>query len=235
MAKIQGQTESGGIPGLKKLELLIERSKAAISCESATGGDDSEDEDTGGDDDFAKFDFIEELTFRVQMVLDLVPALESTLEHVKRSQKQLPYPITESLYASDPAQIYISVIRDKFPQADERLIQRLGEANWQRHINIRKRMQQRVGFDETVDTTVGSIFQPPTLFHDSGIDTTIGTQSRNTYSNASHTSFKSDLADKKNGIARIPSTPSEVGVGAPFCCNLCGQMQHSIRSRLDWK
>ena len=174
------------------------------------------------------------------MTLDLVPTLELTLEHVERRQRQ-PGLTTEPSYASNPANIYISLVRDKFPEANDRLVERLGEANWQRHLNIRKRMEQSAGLyrqdgsGEAGGTIAGSILQPPTLFHDSGIGTTLAAKSRYAQSEASHTSFISSPSDTERGVARVPPTPTEVGLGKPFRCYLCGQIQFRIKHRVDWK
>jgi len=132
-------------------------------------------------------------------------------------------------------------LRDKFPEADKRLVERLGEANWQRHINIRKRIEQIDGSVESGSVAIttafiaGSIFQPPTLFHDSGIGTSVPAQSCLAPSEVSNTSFISSLADKEGGAARVPPTPAEVDLGEIFRCYLCGQMQLNIKNRMGWK
>ena len=210
-----------------------------ISDGISTQGSDSEEDSEEGQDSCTsgRIALEEDLRSRVQMTLDLVPTLESTLDHVARLQKQSAHTTTELFHASNPAQSYISIVRDKFPQADNRLIERLGEANWERHVNIRKRMDELVGRVERVPTagTNGSKFQPQTLFHDSGIGTTVPAQSRSAQSEASHTSFVSSLADRQKGVARVPPTPAEIGLGEPFRCYICGQMQFRIQNRVDWK
>lgn len=186
-------------------------------------------------------DLEEDLKSRVQMMLDLVPTLEMSWEHTQRMQGKSTLTPTESFRASDPARIYISLVHDKFPHADQILIERLGEANWQRHVNIRRHIEESKQFSkqdaaEAPDGTVtGSRFQPPTLFHDSGIGTTLASQSHYTQSEASHTSFVSSLADREKGVARVPPTPVEIGLDEPFRCYLCGQMQSGIKNRVGWK
>lgn len=83
-------------------------------------------------------------------------------------------------------------------------------------------------------TVAGSIFQP-TLFHDSGLGTTIASQSQYAQTEASHTSFVSSLAEQEKGRLRVPPTPLEVGTGEPFQCHLCGMLQTKIKNRIHWK
>jgi len=229
---------TGKARDLQELETMIEQCQAATAEDNLTKSSDSEFEDS--EEDSCTSESIglgEDLNSRVQMLLDLLPTLEATLAHVGRPQAQISRTANESFHASGPAQIYISLLRDKFPAADTRLVERLGEANWQRHINIRKRIEQIDGSAESgsTDFTAGSTFQPQTLFHDSGIGTSVPAQSCPAQSEASHTSFISSLADKEKGAARVPPTPAEVGLGELFRCYLCGQMQLNIKNRVSWK
>jgi len=227
---------------LQELETMIEQCRAVTAEDNLTKGSDSEFEDSEEDScSSGNIGLGEDLNSRVQMLLDLTPSLEATLAHVERPQAEIARTANKSFYASGPAQIYISLLRDKFPAADMRLIERLGEANWQRHINIRKRMERIDGTAEPTSIavptgfTAGSMFQPQTLFHDSGIGTSVPAQSCPAPSEASHTSFISSLADKENGAARVPPTPAEVGMGEIFRCHLCGQMRLNIKNRVGWK
>ncbi len=233
---------TGNARDLQELETMIEQCQAATAEDNLTKSSDSEFEDS--EEDSCTSESIglgEDLNSRVQMLLDLIPTLEATVAHVERPQAEIARTANESFHASGPAQIYISLLRDKFPAADTRLVERLGEANWQRHINIRKRIEQIDGSAESGPTavptglTAGSMFQPQTLFHDSGIGTSVPAQSCLAPSEASHMSFISSLADKEKGAARVPPTPVEVGLGEIFRCYLCGQMQLKIKNRVGWK
>ena len=219
-----------------------------LASDAISGGRANDDGDSGKEEDESEtssvsesIDLGEDLRSRVQMTLDLVPTLELTLEHVEGFQKRTRPIRTEPFSASNPAGIYISLVRDRFPEADDRLIERLGEANWQRHLNIRKRIDQSAGVcqqdgsGELEGTIAGSTFQPPTLFHDSGIGTTLAAKSQYAQSEASHASLNSSPADSERGVVRVPPTPAEVGLGEPFRCNICGQIQSRIKHRVDWK
>ncbi len=224
------------------METMIEQCQAATAEENLIEDSDGEFEDSEEDScTSGSLGLGEDLNSRVQMLLDLIPTLEATLAHVERPQAKMVCTKKELFRASGPAQIYISLLRDKFPEADKRLVERLGEANWQRHINIRKRIEQIDGSAESGSVAIttafiaGSIFQPPTLFHDSGIGTSVPAQSCPAPSEVSNTSFISSLADKEGGAARVPPTPAEVDLGEIFRCYLCGQMQLNIKNRMGWK
>lgn len=139
------------------------------------------------------------------------------------------------------SQIYISLLRDKFAEANKRLVERLGEANWQRNLNIWNHLEQIDGSAGSgsiavpTDLTAGSILQPQAMIHDSRIGTSVPAQSCSVSSESSPTPFISGLADKEDGAAKVPQTPTEVGFSTPLRCYPCGQMQLEIKSRVDWK
>ena len=132
----------------------------------------------------------------MQMIMDLIPTIESTIEHQRTIQLRPLHAHARKFQASGPAQIYITLVQDKFPKANEKLQQRLGEANWQRHLNIRRRIEHEGRRQDVADvkaTETGSLFRPQTLFHGSGVGTTIGSQSQSAQTGASHTSFMSSV------------------------------------------
>lgn len=127
----------------------------------------------------------------------------------------------------------MSVLRDKYCKADEGLIERLGEANWQRHLFVRRKMDQIAEWPEHEPITIFE--EKATVFHDSGIGATISGPSQYAASAASHTSFISSLTEGGKGAIRVPPTPKEIVAGEFFCCNLCGLSQSGLRNRVDWK
>ena len=175
-----------------------------------------------------------ELQLHIGCLIDLGPTLEKcflcTRNGRVRSSQLVPVPF----YVSDVAGVYISLIRDKFRDAEARLIERLGEANWQRHVNVRLGMANVIS-----DAEVGSIreepcstFGPYSAFHNSGIGPSVPTQTQ--YA-ASHTSFVSSVSEKEEKRLGVPREPVEVGAGRSFKCYLCGEVLSNIRNRLDWK
>lgn len=220
---------------LENLAYYIDKSKAEVS-------NDSDDEKYGSDIDddsvlslSGDYNLGDDLRSRVQLILDLTPTLESTIEHQKRMLHNQLYIEQSSFAASGPARNYISLVHDKFPKASQKLKERLGEANWQRHLNVRRRMNQAAGDGNGDAITTGSVFQPKTLFHDSGIGTTIAAKSQYAQTEASHTSFMSSIAQHEKGSLRVPPTPKEVGSGEQFKCYICGVLQTRIKNRISWK
>jgi hypothetical protein len=133
---------------------------------------------------------------------------------------------------SGPAKAYVSNILDKFPSADIRLIQRLGEANWQRHVIIRNKQDQEEPGQSILQRTAKSIFHPALTFHDSGIGSSLPVVSA--YA-PSLSSFVSKLDDADNKYFRVPPTPKEVLEGKPFECFICDRTISTLKNRADWK
>lgn len=131
----------------------------------------------------------------------------------------------------EAAKPWIMQVQDKFPNAlDQSLLNRLGEANCERAIRIRDKAEPVV--EEPVR------FKPVSEFHDSGLGTSIPTETNyatSTYSAASHTSFVSSLAGEERGKHRVPKTPVEIGLGKPFECDICGKTVAHIKNRVQWK
>lgn len=232
---------------LRELAELIQLSETASPHETSVsdtaeepnseGGSDEDEATSASDTDSTEVC----LEARVQMLLDLVPTLEATLEHSERLQEKSSYRSHEPLHASLPAQVYSSLVRDRFPKADGSLVECMGEANWERHQELRDMMDHSIGLSQEEpaygpeDTVVGSNLQSQSLFHDSGLGTTVTPKSRSRRSIVSHSSYISTLSDNVKSFARVPPTPSELARGEPFRCFLCGEMQFGVKDRVGWK
>ena len=104
---------------------------------------------------------------------------------------------------------------------------RLGEANWQKHVNVQLRM------DDMRNGVEGEYMRedPCTtflVFHESRIATSVPAQTQ------SHTSLVWSVCERE-GQLRVPREPVEVGPGKSFQCYSCGKSLSSIRNRDDWK
>jgi hypothetical protein len=85
------------------------------------------------------------------------PTTEPEFTEVYRSLERET--LEDSIFeVSGPAKAYVSNILDKFPSADIRLIERLGEANWQRHVIIRNNQGQEEPGRFILQRTAKSIF-----------------------------------------------------------------------------
>ena len=178
----------------------------------------------------------------VQNLMDLGPSIENNLISISRKVED-PSQVPERFNVSTPARPYVSLIKDKFPQAALRLIERLGEANWQRHVIVRDRAER--GADDIQinenkpQAAVFSQYGKVSLFQDSGIGTSVSAGSKHAPSTASHNSFASSVVDGEHRWARVPPTPNEVSQGKPFLCSIClvkqNKLRKNIQNRVDWK
>jgi hypothetical protein len=160
--------------------------------------------------------------------LEVTKYLDELVDHPPQSpskshQEILDFEVSESA-------MYIRNILDKFPSADIRLAERLGESNWQRHVMIRNRNEgSEIDIGQEVPR---SVFQPTSIFHDSGLGSSMPTTL--CYA-ASLSSFMSKAGDADNKYFRVPQTPKEVVDGLPFECFICRHMIIHIKNRIDWK
>lgn len=174
-----------------------------------------------------------ELKFRTQCLMDLLPSLEQNIALAESDHPKSSVSAVTPFSISTPAYTYISLLRDKYRNADEGLIERLGEANWQRHVFVRRKMEQIADGPKHELTTL--LEEKATIFHDSGIGTTISGPYQYAASATSHTSFISSRSEAEKGFVRVPPTPKEITAGESFCCNFCGLLQSELRNRVDWK
>lgn len=164
-------------------------------------------------------------------LMDLLPSMEDTLacsQAVREDQNKAPV----EFHVSGPARTYIINISDQFEKANIHLVERLGEANWQRHTAIRNGFEAAVEEEEEMPK---SIFRPVSLFRDSAMGSSMPAQSSYAATIVSHSSFVSSLGDAENGRLRVPKTPREVSQGVPFDCEICGHTLSKIQNRIDWK
>lgn len=171
----------------------------------------------------------------IELLMELLPTLEQTyrIQH----QTKPPKPITE-IHTTAAAYPYILNIRDKFPTANSFLVQRLGEANWQRHERLRATAEYGVEILPAVSSSLPakSMFQPISIFRDSALGSSIPAQSTRTVTVASHSSFISSVngRETEKGRFRVPQMP-EYAEGGASACPFCKKDISSINHRVQWK
>ena len=228
------------------LASLLEQSETIVSEEdtraSQYAGDESDQSDSDTEVSSNKEESLyEDIQFGIVRLMELAPTLQRNIVRGERARAQRILSSAQPFRVSEPAEIYVSIAREKFKQADLNLIQRLGQANWQRHRRIRDMMfRSEEGIEEklvpgTIHPIDHSTFRPPPTFHDSGLGTTITSASHYAASAASHTSFASTVEEGVRKSLRVPSMPPEAADGKPFQCSICGKLQSRIRNRIDWK
>ena len=227
---------TAGLLATSELSSLIEQAQAIIS---GPNGDDLPNADEWGDEDDSdpestsiqeEAEFCEDVEFNTRCLMQLVPALEQNILSSQKPRVPLDRPTSQAFSVSEPASTYISLAQQRFQDADLKLVQRLGEANWQRHVRLRTKLYGHEDErNEPSAPVAGSIF------HDSGLGTTITGPSQYAPSLASHASFASSIGNQESPFSRVPPMPPEVIAGQKFVCALCGTTQSRIRNRIDWK
>jgi hypothetical protein len=184
--------------------------------------------------------FNRDMGHHIRGLADLVPTLQQLLcEESQPMGEHNHYTSITTFHVTDSARQYVIQIRDKYRKAPIALVERLGEANWQRFVRIRGKKQEVEGQDqdpegEEMPFGFRSTFVP-TDFHDSGIGTSVTFGHSASRSVASHTSFLSSQSDARKGRLAVPPTPAEVRDGHPFICSICNQKLTTIRNRTEWK
>jgi hypothetical protein len=176
----------------------------------------------------------------VTCLMDLAPTLQQVMGEKDVSLKD-PRNASDvaTFHVSQAARQYVLRIVDKYKNADHSLVERLGEANWQRYVRIQKQIQgtrEGEGDDDgEIGLTAKPTFVPLSKFHDSGLGSSKPARSSYAASAASHTSFASTQSDAPGGRLRVPPTPPEVAQGLSFACYICGDVLTDVKNRIDWK
>lgn len=231
------------------MRYLVDQSKSVISSQdykegelsSEYGSDD--DEDVLSDHD-EECDIVQELKSQISHLVELGPTLHQNVTYARKALTESSFPSVVPFHLSNPAKIYVALVRERYRNAQDQLVDRLGESNWQMHKMVREQMEnpeRRMEKEDSVEEDVPklkrqdelySAFRPHSAFHDSGIGTSVPAHTQ--YA-ASHTSFLSSNSEGLQGSLRVPSTPDEVGLGKPFKCPFCKSNLLHIKNRIDWK
>lgn len=220
---------------VETLSNLILKAQSVINCYS----DEQEDFDLSvftllvfgrqGEDYFSS----QELTNYTECLMELCETMMRVGVRIMSTRTEDSGLVIEPFRVSEPAGLFVRHVGDKFPKADVNLVQRMGQANWERRERIREQMDVASRTDQVYvneDPTIAqSVFKPTSLFHDSGLGSSIPT------SIASHRSFASSLASNAKGSLKVPDAPAEVALGKPFKCDFCGHRLLNTRTRVDWK
>ena len=188
------------------------------------------DRDVYSDDNVP--DFCEDVVFVVKCLMELGPSLEQNLVSTGRSAHSVSTSASVLFCLSGPAESYVSLVRDKFKKASRELVERLGEANWQRHLKVRNIFEGTENDSAKDQATARSVFQPDMTFHDSGIGTSVPAGTK--YA-PSDTSFRTTNTEGPLRSLRVPPTPIEATNGKSFRCRYCGFIVSTVRTRTQWK
>lgn len=169
-------------------------------------------------------------------LMGLLPSLQRAIKFKREAPVAPSSLIRVPIRATDPAYVFVTQVLDKFDTIETALAQRLGQANWERHQRILRQLSSKTSLVEAEqEGDAESLFHPVSTFHDSGLGSSDPTKSSYATSNASHTSFVSDMGGNEEAVLRVPETPPQVGLGQPFECKLCGHTVFNVKNRIDWK
>ena len=160
----------------------------------------------------------------------MVPELDDIADSLESQDEVASSASTkEELELSGPARYYCRKIKDRFPFLDTRLVERLGMASWERHKKVRK----------TLGGASSDKFLPhsyeQSVFHDSGLGTTLKTASEFAASQSSFQSFMSSKADIAGGHLRLPPLPMKDASGKAFLCTICGSTVRGVNNKVQWR
>jgi hypothetical protein len=167
--------------------------------------------------------------------MDIRPLLDEAIHDTfARPSKAATCNEAVNFKVTDTARSYVLQVHDQYRTAKTFLVEQLGEANWQRYMRIKAKMESGSPKKDLAEVPE-SLFRPFSAFQDSDLGTFIPSRSRYAASNASHTSFLSTSADATKGRTHVPATPSEVTQGRPFRCSICNEEISTLKNRIDWK
>jgi hypothetical protein len=124
---------------IRDLEILVEKARTFADNEYESDGSSIQtNSDSSEAAESSPLGISKALKVYVDCLMELLPSMEETLSELEYDEfeEQPKQPI--DFQVSGPAQPYVLKIYDRFPKADLRLMHRLGEANWQRHMSLRK-------------------------------------------------------------------------------------------------
>jgi hypothetical protein len=223
---------------------LLENAEAVLNED----GHPMKQSDAFSDSDVSESDFaegIDDLASYTDCLKDLAPALENPATDAN-FKEQVVSKIETFRASSAMAASYCRKIRDRFPNLDIILVERLGEANQTRSQRIQESLFAS-SEAQTKDSTVFSESCPEfsettksTYFSESVFDKDRdGGLTKDEYDDvASQTtcaSFSTTSSTMIQGHPRVPALPEEVQSGSPFECLACGKELRNIRTRQIWK
>ncbi|KAI9784903.1 MAG: hypothetical protein M1816_000598, partial [Peltula sp. TS41687] len=253
-------------PRTGMISVILEEARCSIqedrdaSDDTASCSDSSEfSYSDDGDDDEGKIrNMLEDLTNRIECLIDLEPLIKWPVPDIEIETVASVKLLEKDRLAH---QYYADLIRTKFPDADLKLVDQLGRANWDRYerlqaekvanaVNAANEPSQLSAFEEAAMATV-----PESKFHDSGIGCSLPAETipaetipaetipaetipaetipaETTYAPTVASSFLSSFAGDSR--ACIPPLSEAAKAGTPFTCDACGKMVRISRTRV-WR
>ena len=229
---------------LSELENLLERTEAVLANEQErdleAGSDSDSETEFSNEDAESNGPLYEDIRYHLKYLIELAPTIEQNLAYARKTRIEASNPPVVPFHLSDPAKVYVALVQERYKNAHSSLVDRLGEANWQRHKDVRERMEKMQGRPDgeiTISTAKSvdyhdSAFSPAATFHASAIGTSVPATTEYAQSYAS--SLSSNTEGRQWSV-RVPPAPEEVGTGNPFQCPICSRTLVNVRNRIEWK
>ena len=229
---------------IQNLTRLIEQTKTVISLrnhdEKNAESNCSENSNEKSFVDDQKFEkLIQKFKTQMRYFIQFEFILRHNVINVKKIRAQKFYSFVVSFYFFDLAEVYVKLVREKYLDATNQLINRLNETNWQRHQIIRKQIEvvtkrsfelNEVAVNDTSfyinNDDLYLIFRFYSTFHDSNIDISV---SKIFEYASSHTSFLSNKNESET--IRAFAASDEIFAEKLFQCPKSSNMRCWIQHR----
>ncbi|MCJ1436200.1 hypothetical protein MMC27_005578 [Xylographa pallens] len=191
--------------------------------------------DKGFSDEDSTSYMVEDLKSNIDLLHEIVPALDDVASDLAHSEvldvERLGTTEKEGSILSGPSTYYQRIIMDKFPSLDVQLAERLAYACWFSH----NRLRADLGKAKHGDLASPASHETSSIIHDSGFDTTVGSELVPNYSQASYQYLMSCQMDAQGGTTGLPPLPSEVSLGQPFICSICRILIRNVKNESQWE
>lgn len=186
--------------------------------------------DTYGDDDSDKFDYDSYAEVAKDLETDIT-CLHRLRLLIGLPPLQPPMVDAVSVAFAEQREVYrpyCDLIRNRFPDGDERLIFRLGKANFDRYLRWVKRNNEVHDEPDETECIQQAHTVVASAFHDSGLGSSV--PSKSSYAET----VMSYGTDGNGQSVRVPPLSEEAKQGAPFTCVACSKTV-SISNNSLWK
>ncbi|RSL76657.1 hypothetical protein CEP51_009763 [Fusarium floridanum] len=207
---------------LQRLNPLIEAAENDLRHDDTSSGD-SCDYDSD-----SVYEVAEDLKIDTVCLMELDPLFQSPIFDAEQPREEREKSVA-AMPSQDwsPCDMYSDMIGERFPEADDSIISRLGKASYDRYLRCQKDRE----YHATISADEG-IQQPPpdgasSRFNDSGVGSSIPSM-------RSYAETIMSYRGAKGSSVRIPPLPAGAEKGDLFPCLACGK---SIRAQNNsiWK
>lgn len=209
------------------------------NADSSSDESDS-DSDTGSESSYTasskSFDeIIADLDGYIKCLMELDPFIRGPApDQVEQSDVTLQDEHTHVVPWS-PHQLYSDRIIQRFPRAEQELVERLARANWDRFQRAQEAKRDRLPATHEEDEGAAQVLEvlsqsaASTKFKDSALGTSLGS----TPSGYAETVMAYGQSDEDH-VVRVPPLPEGARDGTPFDCTACGKLVWITNNRA-WK